>query len=321
MSSEENIKQTEILGSPGSPMQRLVRWGKRFVLTLFVLLLLLYLLLHIPAIQNALVQKVTRSVSETLGTEVSIKKVSFGFLNKVVLEDFFVEGAYADTLLFSQKLKAKIHLNPVSLIKDGIFVRDISLEGANFTIYRPGGAPNTNIQAFLQGLFPPNTTAVQQAPKKKNPLRLDIETVRLKNVHFTERDSIKGKLVSIFITGGALEIDDVDLANKNIAASSFEIFRPIIRVEDYIGLPPPPSNTQIISIPVDTSYQEIPDTIPFKFTLQSLALIDGKVSIHNWKKAPVRLPDPNIIDYKHLEIYDVDLLVHNFSVSEMMDNR
>ena len=76
------------------------------VIVAAVLPLLLALLLGIPAVQNAVVRKATRIVSEKLDTEVRIGRVEIGYFGKVRVRDLYVEDYQKDTLLYAGRVEA-----------------------------------------------------------------------------------------------------------------------------------------------------------------------------------------------------------------------
>ncbi len=78
------------------------------VLLLIILPLAGSLLLDIPAVQNFVVQKATRALSERLETRVEIGRVDLGIFSKVKVYDLYVEDYQRDTLLYISHLDAFI---------------------------------------------------------------------------------------------------------------------------------------------------------------------------------------------------------------------
>ncbi|MFT5166816.1 MAG: autotransporter translocation and assembly factor TamB, partial [Saprospiraceae bacterium] len=85
-----------------------LRW---LVYTLLFLILLSWVLLQFPAVQNYLIQKITTYLSTELNTEVYIKRIDIDFFDKLVLEEFYLEDQQGDTLLYSKELKVDFKTN------------------------------------------------------------------------------------------------------------------------------------------------------------------------------------------------------------------
>ena len=76
------------------------------VLFFLFLPLVLSLLLAIPGVQNAVVDKATSVVSRRLGTQVSIGRIDVGGAGRIVIEDFYIEDFQRDTLFYVGQLDA-----------------------------------------------------------------------------------------------------------------------------------------------------------------------------------------------------------------------
>ncbi len=70
--------------------------------------LALSLLASVPAIQNAVVQKLTAHVSEKLGTKVSIEHIDVKSINHIVVDGFLVEDFNRDTLLWVPRVSVPV---------------------------------------------------------------------------------------------------------------------------------------------------------------------------------------------------------------------
>jgi len=80
------------------------------------LLLLIWVLIRIPAVQNKLVHFATEQASKTLKTEINIGSVDFSPFNRFYLKNILVRDQKKDTLLFAGSLKLRI--------TDWFFVKD-----------------------------------------------------------------------------------------------------------------------------------------------------------------------------------------------------
>ncbi len=106
--------------------------------TLLVLLitlpLLASLLINLPGIQNAVVRRVMSSLSESLGTTVSIDRIHIKLVNRVVVDGFYVEDFQGDTLLYVPKLTAPIV--ELGLVGEPLTFGRVKLEKAELWLRR-----------------------------------------------------------------------------------------------------------------------------------------------------------------------------------------
>jgi len=72
-----------------------------------LLLLLIFALVQIPAVQTFLAQRAASYLSDELGTVVKIDRLSVNFPDRINLEGVFVEDLNGDTLLFVQNLSSR----------------------------------------------------------------------------------------------------------------------------------------------------------------------------------------------------------------------
>ena len=68
------------------------------------LLLLSYLLLLLPIVQEKIGQRIATNLSKSLGTEFKLEGLSFSLLNRVDIKNVLIRDQQKDTLLFAQTL-------------------------------------------------------------------------------------------------------------------------------------------------------------------------------------------------------------------------
>ncbi|MCB0564166.1 MAG: translocation/assembly module TamB domain-containing protein [Phaeodactylibacter sp.] len=284
------------------------RWVKRLVVAVLFFFLSIVLLLQIPAVQNWAAQKVTFALSKTLETTVSVKRLNLAFLDRLVLEEFYVEGLNpGDTTLYSKRLYANISINPLTFLLRGLVIEEIALDSAIINIKTPEGAAQNNVQILLGRLFPPDSTALK---KEKRPFKLDVQKLSLTDVHFLQDDKVKGKRMSVFLQKGELEIEELNLPENYIHARSVSLQGPYVRIDDYPEKPLPGADV-IIDKPLDEAEED--DGQPFYATIGQFRLAEGKFSLHNWLKAPVKTSSIDELDFKHLDVYDINIGIDYFS--------
>ena len=80
----------------------------RILIASFVgLLLLSYLLLLLPVVQEKIGRQIAKNMSQSLGTEFQLDGLSFSLFNRVDIKNVLIRDQQKDTLLFAQTLKQK----------------------------------------------------------------------------------------------------------------------------------------------------------------------------------------------------------------------
>ena len=76
--------------------------------TLIGLILLGYVLLQLPSVQNYLGHVVANRISKAIGTEVKVGKVGFSLFDKLDVEDLLIKDQKNDTLIYAKSFKLRI---------------------------------------------------------------------------------------------------------------------------------------------------------------------------------------------------------------------
>ncbi|MEI6816127.1 MAG: translocation/assembly module TamB domain-containing protein [Bacteroidota bacterium] len=188
-----------------------------------VLLLSIYGLLHLPAVQTWATRTAMNYFSKQLHTKITIKSVDIAFYDKVVLEGFYVEDLHHDTLLYAGKLKVSV--TDFILKKSKFDINSVELVDTYFHLRKYKGEKDLNLQFILDGLKsngPPDTT--------KSNLYLTCNHLELNNLDFTlidENDTyaehgldfsnlhvknISGNLNKILLAGDSITLKMKELA-------------------------------------------------------------------------------------------------------------
>lgn len=88
---------------------KIAKFGLRTLIILVLLGLVVSVLVSIPAIQTAIVNEVSYSVSKSIETEVKIKSVNISWNGQVVLNDVLVRDKQADSMFFIEQVRFKVH--------------------------------------------------------------------------------------------------------------------------------------------------------------------------------------------------------------------
>ena len=125
------------------------------VATFCVLLITPIILLKINRIQNAVVQKITTTLSQTLQTTVQVGRVDLHLFGTLTLRDLFVADQQGDTLLCADELNAR--MAPIALLYRELHFVTAELVAPQVCVrVDSAGVPNF---AFLTELLPDSTNA------------------------------------------------------------------------------------------------------------------------------------------------------------------
>lgn len=295
--SEEEQTTGKATESNGTAGWRIVwKWAQNVVFFVLGLLLLIYVLFQIPAVQNWTVKRITHSLSNRLDTEVAIDYFRLGFFNKLVLRGVYIEDLNRDTLLVADQLTASIGLNPVTLITRGLTIKELDLQGAALHLRRAPDSPDDNLKLFLRLL-----TGGPRKEKRGN-FDLDLSRLNLQQVAFIKMDQYKGQRLAITLEEGLVQLQNLDIPNALIEADYVRLQGPRIDIED---------NERSPFFP-DTLVWRQQDSTRLAISIGELDLRDGRFQLHNYRKEPVRATPPDVMNYRHMLVEDIQMRVRRF---------
>lgn len=134
------------------------------------------LLLSSKVVQAYVVEQITNSLSEQLGTEVRIGSVKYNLFSTIKLNDIYLEDTENDTLACIQSFYADVKILP--LFKKQVVVEAINVDEMDFRL-KSDSTGRTNLQ-FLIDAFTP------KEKKKQQPLlfQFQVKDCQLRNCRF-----------------------------------------------------------------------------------------------------------------------------------------
>ena len=175
-----------------------------FGASLLGFILMAYLLLLIPAVQNLLVKKAATQLSQQLGTEVNVGHVSFSLFNRLDIEDVLIKDTHKDTLLFTKNFK--LRLSDLFFSKSDPVIRYIGLEGTK--IYLNRRTPIWNYQ-FLVDYLNKDT-----ANKSTSPF--DIKKIDISDFNLIQNDLWEGEKRELSTKNILINLRSFNKKNKSI---------------------------------------------------------------------------------------------------------
>lgn len=252
-------------------------------------MLVLYGLLHVPAVQTWVVKKVAKNLSKKLDTKVTLQKVDFHFFNKILLEGLMVEDKKHDTLLYAGVVSGNV--NDWFFFKDKISVENVALDNAVVNMNRTDSVWNYQ---FIIDYF--------AGPKKKNggggDINIDLKELHFNNIHFNKLDKWTGQNMVAALGRFDVTMNYVDIKNKKIGIKSVYLESPLFSQNDYEGLKPDePNITKVL--------EKIPVVSAFKWNNSGWEIKLDKLEIKNGTFKNDKLTEEpaytDRFDGKHLE--------------------
>lgn len=152
---------------------------KNFLFGLFIFIIfspvILYAFFQIPYVQKIATQKVSKSLSNQLNTEVSIRKISYTVLNDIIIKDLYIEDYRHDTLLYIQKFSVR-PLN-IKIAKSKVRLHKVNVIGLKTNIYADTSG-YSNLQFLLDNISSAETD--EEKPEKKSNFQLKIDRIKVK---------------------------------------------------------------------------------------------------------------------------------------------
>ncbi len=202
----------------------------RVLLVLLLLLIAVWLLVQTSWVQNYIAGRVSKSLSKSLQTEVSVKHVDFSLFNKMLVEGVLVKDRSKDTLVYIGR--AGVNITDWFFIKDKIELKYVSLEQTNFYLHRTDTVWNYQ---FLIDYF----SSSGPADTTKKGIDLSLKKVELKQIQIMQKDEWRGQTMHGKIGYLLLDLNTFDLNNKKIDAEVLDIVSPYFSILDYKGNRPP----------------------------------------------------------------------------------
>ena len=301
------------------------------MLWLIVLLLLLCILVSTivqnKRFQNWAIDKVTHSLSERLDTEVSLDSIGIEFFDNLTFENFYIQGYDADTLISVKQLNVDFDLSLKKIWDRDFTINEIYLDEGMVKLNRDSSDYFNNIQLFLKKLEETNAkNDKDNSNKESKPINLDLQYISLKNVMFVQQDGLRGQDMHAKVLDGKIFIDAFDISENlfNISSVAIDGFNLDIDEfdrndekfnrlwdEKFMNQLNGIKENDQVSREVDSTPQE--EMKPLVISAKSISLINGNFTLNNTRYFAERRMPTNTLDYKHLDVSDINAQINNFN--------
>ena len=154
---------------PIRTLKKTVRWVIGIILGIYIGTIIL---LNIPYIQRNMTTFVTKELSRTLGTELTIGKIDIGLLNRIIIDDVLLDDQSGKEMLKITRLSAKFDIIP--LFNGKITISSVQLFGFNINLNKPAPHMEPNFKFVLDAFASKDTVKT----KKDIDLRINSILIR-----------------------------------------------------------------------------------------------------------------------------------------------
>ncbi len=313
----DNSKEENVVTPKRSWGKRILR-GVMYIAMLFLLLMgIITILFRMEVVQNWAGKKLTERLSKDLNTKVEFNHLEFEIFDKLVLDSFYLEDFSGDTLLFSEKLVVNFNSSLFNLLQNSLEVSDLTLQNAQLKLKRREGEPQSNLNQLLAKLFPPK---VSKEKKESRPFFIGADVLYLENVTFENDDEVKGERVNVLIKKGEIRVDEIDLVKNIVSIHSVNFEDSYVQVDLKERKPLPKDTSLIEAIEEIVEMDLAPDSLkkPFQLLINDFDFGNGKLSLHNYRKSPIKTTSDQELDFTHLEAFDIQIAIDSFVMSDMV---
>ena len=137
-------------------LKHIISWVIWSVLALYMLALIC---VQLPSVQSHMGRWLSSMLGEKLGTEVSVGRISLGFLNRIIIDDVNIKDRQQQDMLRINRLTARLQLLP--LLEQRIDISSAQIFGAHAKFYKTDSLQPANYQFVIDALSSEDTTAIK----------------------------------------------------------------------------------------------------------------------------------------------------------------
>jgi hypothetical protein len=192
-------------------------------------LLFIFIAIQTDFVQNRITQIAVKKISAELGTQVSIKNVSFSLFNSMNLQGLLIRDKKNDTLLYAGQVKLRI--TDWFFFKDQVVIKYAGLEDAIVQLNRTDSIWNYQ---FISNYF----TSSSKKKKKPGSIELNLKKVDLKNTRFINKDLWVGETMDLKLGSLILDAENMNFSKSIFQINEIAIDKPFFTIQEMHALRP-----------------------------------------------------------------------------------
>ncbi|MFO7935563.1 MAG: hypothetical protein R6U78_15985, partial [Bacteroidales bacterium] len=172
---------------------------------LAALMLLIYLLISLPPVQNMIARKAVGALNENLDFSLSVERVRIVFFNRAQVHGIQLSTGEGETVLSASGIGVSI--SPVGLLRRNLYVRRISLDDAELNLVKSGEDSLLNVVRIIRSLPAGDTL---EKKEQKNGFGFHVRRLVLSDIDLLWMDEVTGSRIS------------ADLGNLNVLVNRID---------------------------------------------------------------------------------------------------
>ncbi len=298
-------------------LRRLPKLLWQAFLWLMGLIIISWLFLQLPFVQNYMSRRAADWLSREFNTKVEIGSFRFLLFNQWSLKNVYIEDPQQDTLLYAGEISLILQNGLPGLLKKQITIEGLHLKDLRFFLRRDSLRSESNL-AFIKNYFKEkqqNSDSTQH--QKKKPFELQLYFLELEQVAFEKIDSLKGENQHFFIGQGFLTFSQIHLPQGLIALSDIKLNQFQLGIDMYPTNKPLLRESRPLPSPTrqEQKSQDFIPLLPFDLFIDKLQLQNGSFHLHNYRREPTRLKREDVLDYQHMDVADINMQLECFEYS------
>ncbi|MGZ3831986.1 MAG: translocation/assembly module TamB domain-containing protein [Mucilaginibacter sp.] len=175
--------------------------------SILFLLLLIFILIQIPAIQNFAKNKAVTYLQNKIHTKVRIGHISLGLPKLIVLDSVYLEDQKRDTLIAGDQLKIDISL--FKLLKRKVEINEIDLKGVTANIHR--GADSVFNFDYIIKAFNSGPQKPVKPADTSSAMKISLDKIVLDKITIGYKDATTGNDIKFILGHFDTRIKDFDM--------------------------------------------------------------------------------------------------------------
>ncbi len=270
----------------------ILKWIGIVILSIIAILLILWLALQFPAVQNRIADRATRYLEEKIETPVSIGEIDIDFFSRLQLKEVYLEDQKGDTLLYAGSVAAQLGL--FAPFQQEIYVDDFELHDAVGKLYR-GPDSTFNFQFILEAFAgPPKADTTSSS----GSWTFGLDNILLDDVRFQMLDSLAKTSLYTRIGTFAGDVDGLQLEEQQITIASVDFTNSYASFSSWAASP---DTTEAAS---DSSALEFPFT-GWDIRIEEAGMKGLGFSYNDFSQppAPAGQFDPAHLEFENIALY------------------
>jgi len=175
------------------------------------LLLLVFILLEIPAVQNLVKNKVVTYLENKIKTPVKVEKIQLRLPKKIVLKGVYFESQEKDTLLAGEKLAVDVSL--FKLLDNKLEINSIDLQGITANVKR--GKDSVFNFDYIVNAFASEQEKEPKPEDTTSTMKFSVEKINLDKIRVRFDDAITKNNLDVYLGHFDTNIKTFDLDSMN----------------------------------------------------------------------------------------------------------